>query len=872
MLKNWIVKNQDGTIKIPAQVPGEIHLDLIESGIIRDPYYRYNDTELRWIALQDWVYECNFVWDDLESDKQILIFEGIDTVAELVLNGAVVGKSDNQFRSFIIHVTEFLKSGNNTLEVKISSAVKYALKKSQEYPYEVPDQFAPEQSGERNRNFIRKNQCSFSWDWGPCFATMGIYKPIRFVSLSSSFHIVNWYHTLGAVGDFYLVDIHIELEYSNVFQAMWPSELYLAVNIEGVSNEMFKIDSKNPKFNLVIDKEKVAKWWPNGYGDQKLYDVELDLQLDGNSIQTLNKSIGFREVSLVQEPYSNQDGTLFYFTINGLKFFSKGCNWIPMDAFETRVSYDKTRFLLESCKDAHMNMVRVWGGGIYQSDQFYSLCDEFGILVWQEFMFACALYPADDQFLKNVEIEVTQQIKRLSSHPCICLWSGNNGNLYLKLENEEALVAGWYPIAKQNPFLYSIDYHKLYHETIMPIVQKLDPHRQFISSSPSNGVVSSYPFTERFVSESGNNDIYGDVHYYNYIDNGTDTKKYRNPRFVSEYGFMSLPSFNTLKQVSVKEDWTPLSKFMIQRNHHLNGQQEIVYQMAMHFNLPFTDVNQMSRREFDNFCYLSQLVQAIIMKSQTEYYRRSMYAECHCMGALYWQCNDIWQAPSWSGMEYTGTWKALHYFAKQFFNPVLISCSINDGIYDFVLVNDTLETIKGTLKINVTDLNNGELLYSLALEYTDSFPSIDFSIIGHKIKRSNFMIIYTFYDTEGNQLSSNSEFFKPLNTVKLSNPVLTITSIIRKNNTYEITLLSKALALYVWLEVLNSPTTYCLGRFSNNGFHMMPDVKQTVIFYCNGDTDLKNEDFHVRSLYDAGTDMELTKQVADENKSRCNIL
>ncbi|KAJ3312581.1 hypothetical protein HDV04_002898 [Boothiomyces sp. JEL0838] len=829
------------------------------------PYQQKNRQAYVWAALDDWTYECELELEALDADKNLLIFEGIDTVAEIKLNSAVVGKADNQFRRYIIDVTEFLKVGRNQLQVKLTSAVQYALKMSREYPYEVPDQFAPEQSGERHRNFVRKNQCSFSWDWGPCFATMGLYKPVRFVPLSSSFLIIDWYHTMGSVGDYYLVDIHLNLDHSKVYYSVWPTDLYLAVNIPGVCSGVFNLDSSKQKLNLVIEKAKVEKWWPNGYGNQKLYDIELDLQLNGNSIQQDKKTIGFREISLIQEPYDNQEGTSFYFVVNGLKIFSKGCNWIPMDAFETRATPEKTRYLLKSCKDANMNMIRVWGGGIYQSDEFYNLCDEFGLLVWQEFMFACALYPTDDIFLKNVQLEVTEQITRLASHPSICLWSGNN-------ENEEALVTGWYPTAKQNPFLYAIDYHKLYHETIMPIVQKLDSHRQYISSSPSNGVVSHLPFTERFISQSGNNDIFGDVHYYNYIDNGLDIKKYRKPRFMSEYGFMSLPSFTNLKKVSIEEDWTPLSKFMIQRNHHLNGQQEIVKQMSLHFNLPFSDINKMSQREFDNFCYLSQIVQALIMKSQTEYYRQLMYTESNCMGALYWQCNDIWQAPSWAGMEYNGTWKVLHYFAKRFFSPVLISCTSDSGIYRFVLLNDTDETLYGTLAINSIDISSGEILDSFILEYTGTFAPVDFNRISKRINRSNFLISFAFKDVSGKQMSSNSEFFKPVKTSKLTNPGLEITEIVRAEGVYEISLATKSIAFYVWLQVLDSPDLFCHGRFSDNGFHMLPNEKYTVCFYCNDNVDLTLQDFHVRSLYDTGSDTGLTKVVTNESQARCNIL
>jgi beta-mannosidase len=250
-------------------------------------------------------------------------------------------------------------------------------------------------------------------------------------------------------------------------------------------------------------------------------------------ISNAKRNIAFRTVELVQDTYANRPGSSFFFRINGVDVFSKGTNWIPADAFESRVDTLLLRKLLTSCKEANMNMVRVWGGGIYQHDDFYEICNELGLMVWQEFMFACAMYPVDDGFLENVLLEADHQVKRLMSHPCIVLWSGNN-------ENEEALVTGWYEPTKKNPFLYAVDYHRLYHDTIMTTVKRLDTTRSFISSSPYNGTISGQPFTERYVSDFNNNDIYGDVHYYNYKDKGTDVWNFRKPRFMSEYGFQSM--------------------------------------------------------------------------------------------------------------------------------------------------------------------------------------------------------------------------------------------------------------------------------------------------------------------------------------------
>lgn len=381
-------------------------------------------------------------------------------------------------------------------------------------------------------------------------------------------------------------------------------------------------------------------------------------------------SFGFRTVELIQEPISPTNGTdnglTFQFRINGVDLFAMGSNWIPSSVLpEQSNDVEYVRYLLQSAKDANMNMLRVWGGGIYESDAFYRIADELGIMIWHDFMFACALYPSDDDFLASVRLEIEQQVQRLQHHPSIVLWAGNN-------ENEMAIAGPWWPeVMAWNKKLRE-NYATLYVETIKPIVQILDPTRPYVESSPSNGIMSQ---TQQYsIARTPNDNKYGDVHHYDYLADSFDWTNYPSTRFASEYGFQSYPSFSSLALVSTQNDWKyPLTSNILHRQHRLTGESEIRLQIKLHFNEPQSG----GIEKFKTFIYTSQLTQAIAIKTETEFYRRNRFIDPETklgktMGALYWQLNDVWQAPTWSSIEYGGKWKMLHYFARRFFFPIQV--------------------------------------------------------------------------------------------------------------------------------------------------------------------------------------------------------
>ncbi|EPY78481.1 beta-mannosidase-like protein [Camelus ferus] len=578
-----------------------------------DPYYRFNDRNYRWIALDNWTYSKNFVipFDTGEWQKVNLILEGVDTVTKVLLNGVPVGETDNMFRRYRFDITHVVKAVN-FIELYFQSPVIYADQRSKAHTsYEVPPSCPPsEQEGECHVNFIRKEQCSFSWDWGPSFPTQGIWKDVR-IEAYNICHLESF--TFSPIYDDRTQEWNLEIESS------------------------FDVVSSKPVSGQVII--AIPKLQTRQMHGIKLQHGERIVKL----FVKINK-VYFRTVELIEEPIEESSGLSFYFKINGFPIFLKGSNWIPADSFQDRVTSAMLRRLLKSAVDANMNTLRVWGGGIYEQDEFYELCDELGIMIWQDFMFACALYPTDRGFVDSVRAEVAYQIMRLKSHPSIIIWSGNN-------ENEAALMMNWYAIQPSDMPTYINDYVTLYVKNIRKVVLKGDQTRPFITSSPTNGAQS---VAEGWVAKNPYDTHFGDVHFYDYTGDCWDWTIFPKARFASEYGYQSWPSFSTLEKV----------------------------------------------------------MQAQCVKTETEFYRRSrseiVDGEGHTMGALYWQLNDIWQAPSWSSLgefnqvkEYGGKWKMLHYFARHFFAPLLPVGFENNDVFFIYGVSDLHSDRNVTLTVRV---------------------------------------------------------------------------------------------------------------------------------------------------------------------------
>ncbi|KAM8916123.1 beta-mannosidase isoform 2-T2 [Spinachia spinachia] len=550
LIGKWSLSNSDGSVFLGAEVPGCVHSALRQQGFIKDPYYRFNDVSYRWIAFDNWTYTTTFnASAQLRANQRVLlVFDGVDTVASIWLNGIVIGKTDNMFRKYDFAVRDLLSDGDNVLKVSLSSPVLYASEQRKAHSaYRVPPECPPDvQKGECHVNFIRKEQSSFSWDWGPSFPTMGLWKGVRLEAFDvlqlirvSSVPLHNLSLSQWRVQVELLVDA---VQTTNVQVAFSMPEL----DSEQILPTQFLPGKTRNIFTLNINTSSHVKlWWPNGHGERPSYRLTVRGFQGRFLILEAESKVYFRSVELVQEPVLGSPGLSFYFRINGKPIFLKGSNWIPAHSFQDRVSPAVLRNLLRSAVQANMNALRVWGGGVYEQDLFYSLCDEMGIMVWQDFMFACAMYPTEEDFMQTVRDEVVQQVQRLKSHPCIITWSGNN-------ENEAALATDWFDIpASQRP-TYLRDYVALYVDNIRAVVQEEDQSRPFLVSSPTNGAGSE---RQGWVAADPYDPHYGDTHFYSYSLDCWDWRTFPRTRFASEFRYLrtgattviSLPTVNTTR-------------------------------------------------------------------------------------------------------------------------------------------------------------------------------------------------------------------------------------------------------------------------------------------------------------------------------------
>uniref|UniRef100_A0A3Q3A0J2 Beta-mannosidase n=1 Tax=Kryptolebias marmoratus TaxID=37003 RepID=A0A3Q3A0J2_KRYMA len=766
-----------------------------------DPYFRFNDLSYQWIALDNWTYTTTFtVPSQIRVRKKVLlVFDGVDTAASISLNGIVVGKTDNMFRRYDFSVRKLLKDGENVLEVSLLSPVFYSSERRKAHSsYSVPPECPPDvQKGECHVNFIRKEQSSFSWDWGPSFPTMGIWKDVR----------------LDAFDVLHLIQLSSLPLYS--ISTQWRLQVELLVDAVQTTScqvelSLSELDSKQTIQNLFLQ------------GRLK-YNFTLHInKVDSFKIEAYLTSflqVYFRTVELIQEPVMESPGLSFYFRINEKSLFLKGSNWIPADSFQDRVNSAVN--LLQSAVDANMNALRVWGGGVYEQDLFYNLCDELGIMVWQDFMFACAMYPTEDDFIQTVREEVIQQVQRLKSHPSIIVWSGNN-------ENEAALATNWFNIPASQKPTYIKDYVKLYVNNIRKIVQE-DQSRPFLVSSPTNGAESEQ---EGWVAANPYDPHFGDVHFYNYNMDCWDWRTFPRTRFASEYGFQSWPSFSTLEPVSIPEDWSYNSNFTSHRQHHESGNQQMLQQAALHFNLPNSTV---PLKRFTDTLYITQVMQAQCVKTQTEFYRRSrseiIAGKGHTLGALYWQLNDIWQAPSWSSIEFGGKWKMLHYFAQDFFASVLPVGFEDDDTLFIYAISDLNHDLKLRAVVNVYSwsdldsictLTSDQLLVSggsAAAIFKQPVTSLLAGCGG--CTRLTCLLSFHLENNHGIQQGPTNHHFlcSPKDAQGLQRPNIT-----EDKSGFMVILHSDSVAPFVWLDV-----GHIQGRFSVNGF-LIVSRNKTVHF------------------------------------------
>ncbi len=806
----WKFKSKEGEEWLEGRVPGDVYNDLLGNDRIPDPFAEKNESRVQWVGKTDWIYEKEFELsrDFLDFSEQVLNFKGLDTVAEISLNGQVIGRSKNAHRRYEYHVGELLKEGGNELRVKFYSPVRYGQEQKENYRDELSTiRFPVDQPG---REFIRKPQCHFGWDWGPSLPTLGIWRDveligfnrprIKYVTTSQEFE-----------GDDVTLRVRTGLDVPET--GNYKFGLAIA-NREREEELQLKRGQREVTRQITVKKPDL--WWPTGYGEQNLY--KLQLSLGGSTGANMVKSsIGFRKLELIRE--EDSEGESFYFEVNGTPIFVKGANMIPVDALPGRFSRDRYDDLLQSVLEANMNTIRVWGGGIYETDDFYEICDEKGILVWQDFAFACSPYPSDESFLENVKKEVRTQARRLSHHPSLALWCGDNENEWLGEEgNYSTEELTWKDLKKS--------YEKL-NGAIRSTINEEDPGRPFWPSSPSS----------QGKSEPNDQSI-GDSHYWDVWHGGKPFSDYLStkPRFVSEFGYQSFSSPDLLSSVMEEGDLNPTSPMMEYRQRHPRGNELIVSRMTDNFRFPFS---------FEDFVYLSQIQQGLAMKTAIEHWRR---LKPHCMGTLYWQLNDVWPSISWSSIEYSGRWKALHYMAKRFYSPLLVSIRENDGELELWITSDLGKKLNGVLETSVFNLL-GEKLRTRSFETevprlaSARQNSIALEELTQDEKRDNLIFQVRFRSDEYE--STNYHFFTPFKSLDLAHPGISA-SVKEKS----LTLRTEHPALFVQLGL---KTEELSGRFSRNYFHLLPGDPIEVKFIPSGKKEarpLRETDLSVKHLQD----------------------
>ena len=666
--ENWLFNKQGETIKHIATIPGTVHTDLYENQLIPDPFYGANERQLQWIENENWEYESTFSLSEKEiSNENIeLEFDGLDTYATIYINGKMVLEADNMFRKWIISAKNHLKKGKNHLKIVFLSAVQKGKEEAAKLPYTLP---------EKERVFVRKAQYQFGWDWGPRFVTAGIWKKVHLKFWNSAkIESVNYDQKVlnESVADLDFI-FTINAEKSGMYQIKLGQKLFPFELKKGQNQVKIPLSIPNP-----------ILWWSNGLGVPHQYVFHFSLEQSRKIIDNKELKIGLRTIELIQD--KDEFGTSFYFKLNGKPVFMKGANYIPPDSFipkQTLSSYHET---IQNARKANMNMLRVWGGGVYADDEFYNACDANGILVWQDFMFACAMYPGDEKFLENIKQEVIDNVNRLQNHPSIALWCGNN-------ENDE----GWNNWGWQKQFNYSKadstqiwnDYKKVFQELIPQTLDSILSKEKnlYWPSSPSIGWGRKESLTQ------------GDSHYWGVWWGKEPFEMYKKKvgRFMSEYGFQGMPNLETLQKVIAKEDFNFTSEAFKNHQKHPTGFETITEYMTRDFPVPTS---------MEKYNYVSQLLQAYGMKIAIEAHR---LAKPYCMGSLYWQLNDCWPVTSWSTLDYYGNWKAAHYQVKESFAPILLAVTENADGYSIIGSNDNLEVKEVLVTAKLLDFSGNEL-------------------------------------------------------------------------------------------------------------------------------------------------------------------
>ena len=760
----WVLRDDRGSHTCAMHLPTDSITALHDAGLIPDPYFGRNEYDLRWIADRDWTATRSFALSDTDV---YLVLSGVDTVVTVAVNGQVVLTCDNAFRSYRVNITGAALAGENEISLTFHSSIRVAAERQAAQPFYLPYQKA--NNPIPNVNLLRKPQCDFGWDWNIALAPFGVYGRLA-IEPSATPRIDRMIVAQDHDGDGVTLTITAHLaHYDGPVTATIAGQTVSAPSVQNVSMLSLRI----------VDGDF---WWPAGQGAQPLYDLTVTA-----GTASASRKIGLRRMELITE--SDAAGLGFKFRVNGRDIFAKGANWIPTDALAGRITPAKTRDLLQSAVDANMNMIRVWGGGRYEADWFYDLCDELGLMVWQDFMFACNIYPSDPAFLNEVRAEVIENVSRIQHHACLALWCG---------DNELIGALNWFEETRADRDRYLVNYDRL-NRCIETALIDTDPAANWWPSSPSPGPLN--------FGDAWHDDGSGDMHFWSVWHEGRDFDHYRDvsPRFCSEFGFQSYPSMNTIRRFAAPQDHNIAAPVLEAHQKNAGGNARIAETMFRYFRWP---------KQFDDFVYLSQIQQGLAIKTAVTHWRS---LKPHCMGTLIWQLNDTWPVCSWASLDHGGDWKLLHHMARHFYAPVLVS-AVPDG--DGIIlraVNDNPAPCTVLITAQALRMDGRQR----PLGAVDVCPS-DMAVDALALRLADLGVdemLHFRWTTSDGQSGSDTFAPKPYKAYDLHPPGLS-----HSVSGNQISITAQSLALFVAVEA-DIP-----GRFDDNAFTLLPGETRVLQF------------------------------------------
>ena len=775
---------------VDMQIPGTVLSGLLAAGKIKDPFYRTNEEATRALFWKDYVFTRTFDVDEelLAQQHIVLVCEGLDTLAEISINGTFLAKTDNMHRTWKFQAKKLLHPGKNEIQIVFRSVLRFI----EDYPYEAHKKINYIPCGSMKGNqLLRKAHSMFGWDWGPQTIDAGIFRDIYLQGYSHA-----------RIEDIRIHQQHaknVSVQTSITLSESVPGQkLCVELSEDGADKPLqTKLCKTNADgvaaVDFVIENPKL--WWPNDYGDQPLYIVRTTLlDEDGTNLESITRRIGLRTLTISQE--KDEWGNEFAFCVNGVKIFTRGGNYIPDDCLYTRITEKKLDYILESCRRAHFNCVRVWGGGYYPSDAFYDLCDEKGLIVWQDLMYACNVYDVTDAFAENCRQETYDNVRRLRHHASLGLWCGNN--------EIESAWDHWGDFQKETPYLRA-DYIRLFEEVLPKAVQEADGETFYWHSSPSSGGCFDNP-------DDANR---GDTHYWD-VWHGqkpfTDYRKYFF-RFCSEFGFQSFPCAKTVNSFTLEDDRNIFSRVMEshQKNDAANG--KMLYYLSENLRYP---------KDLTHLLYASQVLQGMAIKYGVDHWRRN---RGRCMGTLYWQINDDWPAPSWSSIDYFGRWKALHYMAQKFYAPHAVSMTLEDHRCHVYFSNESFETTEYSLTLSIRDLSGNVLETYETKGNSPAFSAIETAVVDicSWEDQKDDVFLEAVIHTKDQKVLKDVETLVPYKYLNLKNPVIS-TEAEETNDAFILHISSDCFAPFVALDFDDADVI-----FSDNFFHLTDKTVQDII-------------------------------------------